>query len=143
MKREKRKVAVLILSVHQEEIYVLKALRAGASGYLTKESASAELIDAIRKIAAGGKYVSPRLAETVVFGLSGGPPERPRHEALSGRELRVMSMIASGLKPKSIAEQLCLSVKTINSHRARILEKMNIKTNAELVRYVVENKLIE
>lgn len=143
LKRERRKVAVLVLSVHKEEMYIIRAFKMGAAGYMTKESASAELVKAIRKIAAGGKYLSPLISENTVLGLNRDYTSRPQHEALSDREFTVMSMIVAGIKPKSIAEELNLSVKTINSYRSRILEKMNIKTNADLVRYAVRNNLLE
>lgn len=142
-KRERRKPAVLILSMHKEELYALKAYRAGASGYLTKESATTELIRAVKKIASGGKYVSPLFAERMASMIDRTLDGQPPHERLSDREFQVLLMIAAGLTPKAIADKECLSVRTVNSYRARVLEKLNMKTNAELVRYVLENKLMD
>ena len=124
-------------------MYALAAFKAGAAGYLTKECAPAELIAAVKKIASGGKYVSLFLAEKMAFEIGRIRAGKAPHETLTSREFQVMRMIAAGLTPKNIAGELCVSVKTINSHRIRILEKMNIKTNAELTRYALENKLIE
>ena len=143
LRREKKEVRVLILSMHKEEMYALAAFKAGAAGYLTKECAPNELIAAVKKIASGGNYLSLFLAEKMAFEIGRIRAGKAPHEMLTSREFQVMRMIAAGLKPKNIAEELCLSVKTINSYRIRILEKMNIKTNAELTRYALENKLIE
>ena len=143
LKREKKEIRVLILSMHKEEMYVLAAFKAGAAGYLTKECAPDELITAVKKIAAGGNYVSPSFAEKMAFEIGRIPAGKAPHETLTSREFQVMRMIAAGLTPKNIAGELYVSVKTINSHRIRILEKMNMKTNAELTRYALENKLIE
>lgn len=140
--REKRSCPVLILSIHKEELYALKAFRIGASGYMTKESAPAELLSAVRKIASGGKYVSQGFAEKMASKIDKTIEKNVPHETLSDREFEVMCMIATGLTPKAIAERACLSVKTVNSYRMRVLEKMDMKTNAELVRYALENKLI-
>ncbi len=142
-KREKRRIAVLILSMHKEDVYAMKAYRAGASGYLTKESAATELIKAVKKIASGGKYVSLHFAEKMASKIDRTLDGEAPHERLSSRELEVMLMIASGLTPKAIAEKACLSVRTVNSYRMRILEKMDMKTNAEIIRYLLENRLIE
>ena len=133
---------VLILSMHPEEQYAVRALRAGASGYLTKASAPDELIDAIRKVSSGGKYVTASLAEKLVAEL-GVPDHRSRHETLSDREYEVMCMLASGKTVKEIAEELCLSVKTISTYRTRVMEKMDMRRNAELTLYAVQNKLLE
>ncbi len=143
LRREKHRFGILILSIHKEDLYAMKAFRAGASGYLTKESAPTELITAVTRIASGGKYVSPLFAERMALKIDRTLAEKAPHETLSDRELQVMRMIASGLAPKAIAEKVCLSVKTVNSYRMRILDKMNMKTNAELVRYALENNLIE
>ena len=142
LKIEKPRIPVIILTVHPEAQYALRILRAGASGYLTKESVSAELITAIRKVHRGGKYISPSLAEKIAFALD-TDSEKMLHETLSDREYQVMYMIASGKTVTEIAEELNLSVKTISTYRARILEKMNMKTNAELTRYAFQNSLIE
>jgi two-component system invasion response regulator UvrY len=135
------RVPVLILSMHPEEQYAVRMLRAGASGYLTKASAPQELISAIRKVSRGGKYVTVSLAEKLAFELDAGV-EKPRHERLSNREYQVMLMLASGMSVSEVAEELCLSAKTISTYRTRILDKMNMKKNAELTLYAVKNNLI-
>ena len=136
------KLPILILSMHPEDQYAVRALKAGASGYMTKESAQDELVKAIRKILQGGKYVSPSLAEKLAFNLE-VRTEKPPHETLSDREYQVMLMIASGKTVSRIAEELALSAKTIDTYRTRILEKMKMKTNAELMKYAIRNKLVE
>jgi DNA-binding NarL/FixJ family response regulator len=142
IKSQKPELPVLILSVHPEEQYAVRVFRAGASGYLTKESAPDELIAAIRKVSVGKKYVSPSLAEKLALELE-IDHEKPIHETLSDREYQVMCMIASGKTVKEIAEEFFLSVKTISTYRARILEKMNMKNNAELTYYAVKHGLVE
>jgi len=142
LKIEKPRIPVIILTVYPETQYALRILRAGASGYLTKESVSSELIAAIRKVHRGGKYISPSLAEKIAFALD-ADSEKMLHETLSDREYQVLYMIASGKTVTEIAEELNLSVKTISTYRARILEKMNMKTNAELTRYAFQNNLID
>ncbi len=134
-------VRTLILSVHPEHRFAVRALRAGASGYITKETAVEELVQAIRKIVAGGKYVSASLAEQLVAELETG--DKPRHESLSDREFEVLRMIAAGKTRNEIAEELALSISTVNTYRQRILEKMNMENNAELTRYAIEHGLIE
>lgn len=141
IKRENPKLPVLILSMHPEEQYAVRALKAGANGYLTKESASQEMIAAIQKVYAGGKYVSPSLAEKLAFNLE-VEREKPLHETLSDREYQVMIKIAQGKKVKDIAEELFLSEKTISTYRSRILEKMGMEKNEELIRYASNNHLI-
>lgn len=133
---------VLILSIHPEKQYAVRVLKAGASGYLTKESAPDELIAAIRKVSLGGKYVSSSLAEKLAFDLE-IDVEKPLHETLSDREYQVMCMIASGKMVQEIAEELSLSVKTISTYRSRILEKMRMENNAELIRYAIQNRLVD
>ncbi len=135
------KIPVLILSMHPEEQYAVRTLRAGAAGYLTKASAPQELISAIQKVSRGGKYVTVSLAEKLAFELDAGA-EKPRHEKLSNREYQVMLMLASGKSVREAAEELCLSAKTISTYRTRILEKMDMKKNAELTLYAVKNNLI-
>lgn len=142
LKHERPKLPVLILSVHPEDQYAVRSLKAHASGYMTKESAPEELVKAIRKIIQGGKYISPTLAEKLAFDLE-TETETPLHKTLSDREYQVMLMIASGKTVSEIAEELSLSVKTIDTYRARILEKMKMKTNSELMHYAFKNKLIE
>ncbi len=142
LKTERPKLSVLVLSMYSEEQYALRALKAGASGYMTKESATDELIEAIRKVSTGRKYISPSVAERLAFSLESGD-ERPPQETLSDREFQVMCMIASGKTIKNIAEELSLSIKTVSTYRARILEKMRMKNNAELTHYAIQNKLVE
>ena len=142
LKIEKPKIPVIILTIHPEAQYALRILKAGASGYLTKESASSELIAAVRKVYRGGKYISTHLAEKIAFALD-ADSEKMLHETLSDREYQVLYMIASGKTVTEIAQGLNLSVKTISTYRARILEKMNMKTNAELTRYAFQNHLID
>lgn len=132
---------VLILSMYPEEQYAVRVLRAGAAGYMTKESAPEQLVGAIRKVAQGKKYVSPSLAEALV-GTLDIDSEKPMHQALSDREYQVMCMIAAGKKVSEIAEALALSVKTISTYRTRILEKMHLKNNAEITLYAVEQRLV-
>lgn len=135
------KLPVLILSMHSEEQYARRAFKAGAAGYITKDSPRLELVKAINKVAEGGKYISPALAEKLVFDLERGT-DRPPHETLSDREFEVMSLIASGKTVGEIAELLSLSDKTISTYRARILEKMGMKTNAEIIHYAIQNNLV-
>ena len=142
LKSERPKLSVLVLSMYSEEQYALRALRAGASGYMTKESAPDELIEAIRKVSTGRKYISPAVAETLAVSLESND-ERPPQETLSDREFQVMCMIASGKTVKAIADELALSIKTVSTYRARILEKMRMKNNAELTHYAIQNKLVE
>jgi DNA-binding NarL/FixJ family response regulator len=141
LKKKYPMLPVLILSVCPEEQYAVQALKSGASGYLTKQSVPRELVKAIRKVVSGGKYVSSSLAERLAFDL--GVSERPLHETLSHREFKVMCMLASGKRVKDIAKELFLSAKTISTYRARILEKMEMKTNADLTHYVITNKLVD
>jgi two-component system invasion response regulator UvrY len=133
------KVPVLVLSGHPEEQYAIRVLKAGAAGYLVKESASQELCRAVRRILSGGKYITPSLAEQLAAQIQSS--SRPAHEALSNREYQVMLLIAAGKAPKVIGDELSLSVKTVGTYRTRILEKLNLKNNAELMRYVLEREL--
>jgi two-component system invasion response regulator UvrY len=135
------KLPVLILSMHPEEHYALRTLRAGAAGYLTKESAPDELIDAIQKVARGGKYITVSLADKLADEI-GEPTQGLPHECLSDREYQVMCMIGSGKTTKEIAGALNLSVKTVSTHRARILRKMQMKNNAQLTHYAIKQGLV-
>jgi two-component system, NarL family, invasion response regulator UvrY len=132
---------VLIISIYPEDQYALRCLKAGASGYLTKDTASDELTLAVERILSGKKYVSPTLADKLARHLNEGTPKLP-HELLSDREDQVMRYIASGKTATEIAAELSLSVKTINTYRNRILKKMQIKNSAELIRYAVQNQLL-
>ena len=134
------KLPVLVLSMHPEEQYAVRALRAGASGYLNKECAWHELVNAIHKVLDGGKYVSAALAEKLASNL-GNNADKPLQEILSDREYQVFRMIASGKIVGAVAAELSLSVKTVSTHRVRILEKMKLKNNAELIHYAVTNRL--
>ena len=142
LKAQKPKLKVLVLSMYPEEQYAIRALKAGASGYITKASASEELIEAIRKVSQGGKYVSASLAEKLILDFESDIDRLP-HELLSDREFEVLCMIASGKTVSQIAEELCLSVKTVSTHRVRILEKMRMKNNAELTNYAIKHELID
>ena len=135
------RLPVLILSMHAEEQYARRAFKAGAAGYITKDSSRVELVTAMNKVINGGKYVSPMLAETLVVDMVRGT-DQPLHEALSDREFEVMCLIASGKTVSQIAELLSLSDKTISTYRARILEKMHMQTNAGLTHYAIQNKLV-
>jgi len=142
LKQARPRIPVLILSMHSEEQYARRAFRAGAAGYITKDSSRAELSKAIDKVIKGGRYVSPLVAEKLVAILEKGA-DAPPHDALSDREFQVMDLIASGKTVSEIAELLTLSGKTISTYRARLLEKMGMKTNAELTRYAIQNRLLE
>jgi len=134
-------VRVLVLSVHPEDQWAVRALRAGASGYLTKDHSPDQLLEAIRRVYRGGKYVSPTLAEHLAKQLDGGGQRAP-HELLSDREFEVMRRLGSGLTVSQIATELAISAKTVSTYRSRILEKMDVATNAELVRYAARYGLI-
>ena len=141
VRRERPRLPVLMLSMHPEEQYAVRALRMGASGYLTKESATEELVAAIRKVASGGRYVSSALAERLAAVVQ--QSAHVAHESLSDREYQIMRFIASGKTVSEIAHNLSLSVKTVSTYRVRILSKMKLKNNAELVRYAMENRLVD
>jgi DNA-binding NarL/FixJ family response regulator len=142
LKQLRPRLPVLMLSIHPEDQFAVRALKTGAAGYLTKESAPAELINAIRKVVGGGKYITPTLAERLAFILEADMAALP-HEHLSDREYQVMRMIAQGKTLKEIGDDLALSVKTVSTYRARLLEKMHMKRNAELTRYAIEHHLID
>ena len=136
LKTEKPKLRVLVLSMHGEHQYAARALKAGASGYITKDSAADQLIGALRKIAAGGVHISDAAASALVSAPSSDAP-------LSDREFEVMRLLVAGIGPSEIGEQLHLSVKTVSTHKTRILEKLGLGSTAELVRYALEHKLID
>ncbi|HEV2982738.1 MAG TPA: response regulator transcription factor [Vicinamibacterales bacterium] len=142
LRREHPRRPILILTMHSEDQFALRALKAGASGYLTKESAPGELVDAVRKVVAGGRYISQRLAETLAAHL-GPDAEKPAHERLSDREYQVLRLIAAGRSTRDISAQLALSMKTISTYRARLLDKMGMKTSAELTAYAVRYHLAD
>jgi two-component system invasion response regulator UvrY len=134
--------AVLVLSMHPEDQYAVRVLKIGAAGYITKDTVSDEVVTAVRKVLAGGKYVSAALAETLAAGLNASA-EGALHEALSDREYQVLRLIAVGKSVKEIGFELSLSVKTISTYRMRIMEKMRLKTNADLIRYAMHQKLVD
>jgi two-component system, NarL family, invasion response regulator UvrY len=134
-------VAILILSAYSEDQYGLNVLKAGASGFLSKELAPDQLVSAVRTVAAGRRYISPRLAEKLAAGLT-HDIEQPAHLRLSEREFQIFSKLVVGRSVTEIADDLCLSSKTVSTYRARVLEKMGFKTNAELTQYAVKNNLI-
>ena len=142
IKRLRPEIPVLILTICAEEQFAVRALRAGASGYVTKESAPEELIQAVRKVVARGRYVSPGVAERLAHWVDAGS-EKPLHETLSTREFQIFRLLAAGRTVSRAAEEVCLSVKTVSTYRTRILEKMSLKTNADLTLYAVRNGLIE
>ena len=142
IKQSRPKLPVLVLSMHPEDQFAVRVLKAGASGYLTKDSAPDELVKAIRKVVSGGTYVSAFLAEKLAFEI-GTDSSKPPHEALSDREFQVLRLIAAGKSVKEIAAELYLSVKTVSTYRARLLQKMNLETNAELIHYAIQNRLID
>ena len=140
--RLRPKLPVLLLSMHPEGQYARRALKSGAAGYLTKESVPEELKEAVRRVRAGGRYVSATLAENLAFDLRRAA-DTPVHELLSDREFQVLRMIASGRTVKQIADEIALSVKTLSTYRARILLKTGMKTTAELIRYALQTHLVE
>ncbi len=142
LKQIRPRLPVLILSMHSGEQFARRALKAGASGYITKDSPRAELVEAVNKVMSGGRYISAAVAENLIFDLE-RDTGRPPHEALSDREFQVLRLIASGKTVSEIAGMLSLSDSTISTYRARILEKMRMKTNAELTYYAIQNKLVE
>jgi two-component system, NarL family, invasion response regulator UvrY len=140
--RLRPQLPVLLLSMHSEEQYARRALKSGAAGYLTKESVPEEIKEAVRRVRAGGRYVSATLAEKLAFDLQ-RKADTPVHELLSDREFQVLRMIASGKTVKQIADEITLSVKTVSTYRARILEKTGMKTTAELIRYALQTQLVD
>jgi DNA-binding NarL/FixJ family response regulator len=142
IKKSKPRLPVLVLSMHPENQFAVRVLKRGASGYMTKESAPVELVGAVKKVMAGGRYVSTSLAEKLATYLS-GDSQKPAQELLSDREFQVLRLIASGKIVSEIAKDLSLSVKTISTYRSRILEKMGLRNNAELMHYAMQHQLVE
>ena len=142
LRQEYPKLAVLMLSMHREDQYAIRSLKAGASGYLNKQSAPDELVNAIRQVAQGHKYISPALAQQLANQI-GDDREVPPHETLSDREYQTLTMIASGKTVSEIAAELVLSVKTISMYRTRLLQKMKLRHNADLTHYAIKNNLVE
>ena len=141
LRSQKPGLAILLLSVHPEEQYALRALKAGAAGYVTKDRAPEELISAIRAVASGKKYISPSLVQTLAS-TAGVAAKGPLHQLLSDREYSVLRLIALGRTKIRIAEELSVSPKTVSTYRSRLLKKMGLKTDAEIVRYAIENRLL-
>jgi len=142
IKKSKPRLPVLVLSMHPENQFAVRVLKRGASGYMTKESAPVELVGAVKKVMAGGRYVSPALAEKLATYLS-SDSQKPAQELLSDREFQVLRLIASGKIVSEIARELSLSVKTISTYRSRVLEKMGLRNNAELMHYAMQHQLVE
>lgn len=141
LKDDRPKLPVLILTVLPEEHYAVRFFKAGASGFITKESSTDQIYAAVRKVADGGKYASPEITEKLAFDFS--KSDRPAHEKLSDREHQVFIMLAEGESPTEIGKELSLSVKTISTHRSRILDKMQMKKNAELIHYAISHRLLQ
>jgi DNA-binding NarL/FixJ family response regulator len=139
---EKPKLRILVLSMHEEHQYAVRAIRAGAAGYVTKESATLQLVEAIRKVAAGGAFISAEVAQQLALGAM-PDAQGPLHATLSDREYQILLLIAEGKSISEIAEQLFLSVKTISTHKSNILQKMNLSTQGDLIRYAIMNNLVE
>jgi DNA-binding NarL/FixJ family response regulator len=139
---EKPKLRILVLSMHEEEQYAVRAIKAGASGYLTKDSASAQIVSAIRKVAGGGAFITDPVAQQLALGAM-PQAEGPPHSALSDREFQVFRELVSGKAVSDIAAQLNLSVKTVSTHKARIMQKMNMSNPAELIRYAIHHRLVD
>lgn len=142
MHREYPSLPVLVLSMHPEEQFAVRVLKAGAAGYMTKETAPEELVKAIKKVVQGGRYISPSLAERLAVDIT-RETGRPPHEALSDREFQVLRLMASGKTVTEIAKDMVVSVKTVSTYRTRLLEKMAMKTNAELIHYAIKHRLVE
>lgn len=142
VRKESPKIAILMLSMHREDQYAIRSLKAGAAGYLNKQSAPAELVNAIRQVAAGRKYISAALAQELANQINDNH-ETPLHETLSDREYQTLTMIASGKTVSDIAAELVLSVKTISMYRSRLLQKMKLRHNAELTHYAIKNHLVD
>ena len=142
LRSERPRLPVLILSTYPEEQYAVRLIKAGASGYLSKESAPEMLVQAVRQIARGGRYISPAVAELLASQVAGGNGTAA-HEQLSNREYEVMRMLGAGKTVTEVAQKLSLSVKTVSTYRARLLDKLSLQSNADLIRYVIENRLAD
>ena len=142
VRSEKPKLKILVLSMHEEHQYAVRAIRAGAAGYVTKESATLQLVEAIRKVASGGAFISSAVAEQLALGAMPDAQGLP-HESLSDREFQVFRMLAEGKSVSDIAERLTLSVKTVSTHKANILHKMSLGSSGDLIRYAIAHRLVE
>ena len=143
VRAERPKLRILVLSMHQEMQYAVRAIKAGANGYLTKESAPEQLVQAIRRIAAGGAYVTPEVAEQLAMGAMPGAQEQAPHETLTNREFEVLRLVAQGMPLTEIAATLKLSVKTVSTHKTNLMHKMGLNNASELVRYAVKHGILE
>jgi DNA-binding NarL/FixJ family response regulator len=142
VRAERPKLRILVLSMHEEHQYAVRAIRAGAAGYLTKESATRQLVDAIRKVASGGAFISAEVAQQLALGAM-PDAKGPLHAALSDREFQVFKLLVDGVSVSDIAERLHLSVKTVSTHKSNILHKMNMSSPAELIRYAIAERLVD
>jgi DNA-binding NarL/FixJ family response regulator len=142
VKSEKPRLRVLVLSMHEEQQYAIRAIKAGASGYLTKESAATQLVSAIRKVAAGGAFISAAVAEQLALGAMPQTESEP-HTTLSDREYQVFQLLVGGTSVSDIADQLNLSVKTVSTHKARLMQKMNLNNQTEMIRYAIAHHLVD
>lgn len=141
IRRSDKTLPVVFLSMHPEEHYAVRAVRSGAAGYITKDSPPESLLKAVKKVASGGRYITSSLAERLADALVSSD-DRPLHEFLSERESQILRLIGAGKSPSEIADMLCLSIKTVSTYKTRIMQKMGLKSSAELIRYAVENKLV-
>jgi two-component system, NarL family, invasion response regulator UvrY len=143
IRKDRPSLAILMLSMHNENEFAIRAIRAGAAGYLNKQSAPAQLVTAIRQVAAGHKFITPALAEELANALTAGASDQPLHATLSDREYQTLCMIASGKGLSEISEEMCLSPKTVSVYRARLMEKLKLSNNSELIRYAIKHKLVD
>lgn len=140
LRKTNKTLPVIFLSMHPEEHYAVRAMKNGAAGYITKDSPPESLLKAVKKVASGGRYITSSLAERLADALT-SPDDRPLHDALSERESQILRLMGAGKSPSEIAESLCLSIKTVSTYKTRVMQKMGLKSSAELIRYAVENKL--
>lgn len=143
IRKDRPSLAILMLSMHNENEFAIRAIRAGAAGYLNKQSAPAQLVTAIRQVAAGHKFITPALAEELANALTAGASDQPLHATLSDREYQTLCMIASGKGLSEISEEMCLSPKTVSVYRARLMEKLKLSNNSELIRYAIKHNLVD
>jgi len=143
IRKDRPSLAILMLSMHNENEFAIRAIRAGAAGYLNKQSAPAQLVTAIRQVAAGHKFITPALAEELANAITAGAPDQPLHATLSDREYQTLCMIAAGKGLSEISEEMCLSPKTVSVYRARLMEKLKLSNNSELIRYAIKHNLVD
>jgi len=143
IRKDRPGLAILMLSMHNENEFAIRAIKAGAAGYLNKQSAPAQLVTAIRQVAAGHKFITPALAEELANAITAGAPDQPLHATLSDREYQTLCMIAAGKGLSEISEEMCLSPKTVSVYRARLMEKLKLSNNSELIRYAIKHNLVD